>query len=325
MLKKLLFLLLFLNFVFASVFINTQDKFYVGEAVLFTIEANGSNIQFPKIANIDGFTVSKNGSSSSLSIVNGKRSEKLLQQYRFFPNKSVNLPPFKIVIDGEIYFTAPKLIKKVKIQKTKSNFLDFEITVSENNLYVGEQTIFTLKFKYRRDLQIVNLRYTPPSFDGFWFKEMAESKKYNEGLFVVQELRYILFPQKSGKIVIPALKMDISLVDSSASNTSFFGPPTKAEQVYSNELTMNIKTLPEDTFLIGTFSIEDKIDNKTIKAGEALNYEIQIQGRGNIDDIPEMKLEIPNATIYANKAIKKYDMINGKYGGTYKKTFSIVS
>jgi len=325
MLKKLLLQILLINFVFADVIMNSQSKFYAGEAVVFTLEANGRSIEFPLINNIDGFSVSKNGSSSSLSIINGQRTQKLQQQYKFFPNKTVTVPPFKIVIDGKDFYTKEKVIRSVKVKKTQSDFLDYEIFVSSKELYVGEQTIFTLKFKYRRDLQIVDLRYTPPNFDGFWSKQMGESKKYNEGTFVIQELKYVLFPQKSGRINIPALKMNISLVDSQTSNVSFFGPPTKAERVYSNELNFDIKKLPKNVFLIGDFTISNQIDKQTLNAGEALNYEIQIEGRGNIDDIPELQLNIPNATIYANKATKTYDMINGQYGGSYKKSFSIVA
>jgi len=325
MLKTFLFLTLFINFLYANVFINAQNKFYAGDAVVFTLEANGRDITFPQIENIDGFTVSKNGSSSSLTIINGKRTQQLLQQYKFFPNKSVVIPVFKVLIDGKEYFTKQRVIEKIKVQKTKSKFLDFTIEVSPHDLYVGEQTIFTLKFKYRRDLQIVNIRYTQPTFDGFWSKELGEAKKYNEGAFEVQELKYVLFPQKSGKINIPALKMDISLLDPRGSNNSFFGPATTVEKVYSNELNLRVTTLPQDAFLIGDFSIASKIDKDTLNAGDALNYEIQIEGRGNIDDIPELKLKIPNATIYENKATKTYDMTGGIYGGVYKKTFSIVA
>jgi len=115
------------------------------------------------------------------------------------------------------------------------------------------------------------------------------------------------------------------LVDSRNNNMSFFGPSTRIEKVYSNELALNVKELPKDTFLIGNFKIKDTIDKKVLNAGEALNFEIQINGRGNIDDIPEIKLDIPNATIYDNKAVKSYDMVDGQYGGTYKKSFSIVA
>ena len=326
MLKNLLFSLLFLiNFVYANISMHSPAKFYVGEPVIFTLEAIGNNILFPKIENIEGFIVTKNGSSSSLTIINGQRNQNLLQQYKFYPNKTIIIPSFKIIIDNKEYFTQKKEVKKINVQKTKSKYIDFTIDVTNKELYVGEQTIFTLIFKYRKDLQIVDLGFTEPVFSGFWSKQLTQPKKYDEGLFIVQELKYVIFPQKSGKIDIPALRVDVSLLDDRDNGMSFFGPPRRVEKIYSNELNLNVKNLPKNIFLIGEFTISDTIDKKVIKAGDALNFEIQIQGRGNIDDVPELTLDIPNATIYENKAVKTYDMTNGIYGGVYKKSFSIVA
>ena len=326
MLKKIVLILIFLSSaVVANVSMNSSDKFYSGEAVLFSLEASGSDIDFPEIKTIDGFVVTQNGSSSSISIINGNRTQKISKVYKFFPTKTVIIPKLKIIIDNKEYFTKQKTINEIKAQKTKSKYIDFVIDVSKKELFVGEQTIFTLIFKYRRDLQIVDLGFSAPVFNNFWSKQVGEPKKYNEGAFLVQELKYIIFPQKSGKIVIPALKVDVSLVDSRNNNMSFFGPATRIEKVYSNELTLDVKELPKNTFLIGNFKIKDNIDKKVLNAGEALNFDIQINGRGNIDDIPEIKLDIPNATIYDNKAVKSYDMVDGQYGGTYKKSFSIVA
>lgn len=267
----------------------------------------------------------KNGSSSSISIINGQRSQKILQQYKFFPDRSVVIPVFKVLIDGKEYFTKIKEVRKIKVEKTKSKYIDFLLKVSKNELYVGEQTLFTLIFKYRKDLQVVDLGFSLPSFQHFWSKQIGQAKKYDEGMFVVQELNYVLFPQKSGKLIIPSLRVDVTVVDSRDNGMSFFGPPTRVEKIYSNELTFDIKSIPQKLFLIGEFSLKEKIDKKSIKAGEALTFDIQIDGRGNLDDIPEIKIDIPNATVYENKAVKTYDMIDGKYGGVYKKSFSIVA
>ena len=326
MLNRVVLVLLFSAIVaFANVFVKSPNTFHEGDPLVFQIEATGIDIKFPNINSIDGFVVTKNGSSNSLTIVNGKRNQTISKTYKLFPNKTVTIPPFKILIDNKEFLTKEKRVNKIKAQKTKSKFIDFKIVVSDKELYVGEQTLFTLTFKYRRDLQIVDLGFTTPTFNDFWSKQINQPKKYMDGEFVVQELQYVIFPQKSGKITIPALKVDVSLVDSRNNNMSFFGPAVRIEKIYSNELTLNIKDLPNNAFLIGDFTINETVDEKVLNAGEALNFDIQIQGRGNIDDIPDFKLDIPSATIYDNKAVKTYDMINGKYGGTYKKSYSIVA
>ncbi len=323
--RCILFLTIFISWVFADVVMHTPSQFYGGEPVVFSLEASGSNIEFPVIDDIEGFLVSKHGSSSSLSILNGQRTQKIIQQYSFFPNRTVLIPKFKITIDGQSFHTQSKEVKKIEAKKTQSEYIDFTLTASKTDLYIGEQSLFTLIFKYRRDLQIVDLGFTSPNFQGFWSKQIGEAKKYEEGMFVVQELKYILFPQKSGKLTIPSLKVDVSVVDSRSNGMSFFGPPTRIEKVYSNELKFNVKAIPENLSIIGDFVLKENIDKKTIDAGEALTYNIEINGRGNLDDIPELKILVPNATIYDNKATKEFDMIDGKYGGIYKKSFSIVA
>jgi len=326
MFKKIfLFLFFLINTLCANVVMHSPGKFYAGEPVIFSLEAFGNDIEFPVINDIAGLSVQKNGSSSSISIINGKRTQKILQQYRFFPDSTIIIPKFKVIIDGKEYFTQQKEIHRIEVKKTQSKYIDFTLSTSKKNLYVGEQTLFTLIFKYRKDLQVVDLGFTAPSFQNFWSKQIGQPKKYDEGMFVVQELNYILFPQKSGKIKIPALKVDVSLVDSRNNGMSFFGPPTRLEKVYSNELEFDIKPIPENVLLIGDFKLTHNVNKKLINAGEALTFDIQIEGRGNLDDIPEIKLDIPNATIYDNDAIKTFDMVDGKYGGVYKKSFSIVA
>lgn len=323
--KTILFLFLLMNCLYANVTIHSPSKFYAGEPVIFSLEAFGNDIQFPRIDSILGMRVQKNGSSSSISILNGKRTQKLLQQYRFYPDATLIIPKFKVMIDGKEYFTQPRQINRIEVKKTKSKYIDFSIKTSKNTLYVGEQALFTLTFKYRRDLQVVDLGFTAPSFQNFWSKQIGQPKKYEDGMFIVQELNYILFPQRSGNIKIPALKVDVSLVDSRNNGISFFGPPTRLEKVYSNELLFEIKPIPEDLLLIGDFKLKENIDKKIINAGEALTLDIQIEGRGNLDDIPKVKLDIPNATVYDNKATKMFNMLDGKYGGVYKKSFSIIA
>ena len=150
--KYLFLLMMLINFLYASISMNSVDEFYSGEPLSFTIEAAGNDITFPIIQSVSGFKVTKNGSSNSVSIINGHRTQKLTQGYVFYPNKTVIIPKFKIIVDGKAYFTQEKEVKLLKVQKTKSQNMDLSINVSKKELYVGEQTIFSLIFKYRRDL-----------------------------------------------------------------------------------------------------------------------------------------------------------------------------
>ena len=134
-------------------------------------------------------------------------------------------------------------------------------------------------------------------------------------------------PKKSGKIVIDPLKIGIVQVDSRyPSYGGFFrSANTKTVPVYSNKLELNVKPLPGGVKLIGDFNIDAKVDKSEIDTGESVSYKIIISGRGNLDDIDEIKLNIPNGVVYDNPAKKEYNLINGVYGGKYEKTYSLTA
>ncbi len=327
--KKLFFFCSFLLFPFflqASVILKAPDSFVNGESYIFEYEAVGSSVDFPKIKQIDGFTVEDLGSSRSLQIINGNYDEKILKRFRIVPNKSFTIPPFVFKIDGKEIKSEEKKVSERKIQKTKSDYFDLTITPSKKQLYVGESLIVKLTFKYKRGLQITNLGFEPPHFENFWYKKIDNSnKRYEENGYNVQELDFLLFPQKSGVLQIKPLRVDVQMVDTnSSSNFTFFSSAPKLEKVYSNNLSFNVKALPSDVTLIGDFVLNASIDKDEINLGESINYRLEITGFGNFDDIEDFKLDIPNTTIYDNKAEVETNFKDNKYEGKYSKVFSIV-
>lgn len=324
MFRYILLLNILLVSLFANVKITAPNSFLKDELYIFSIEVNGSNIVFPKIDNIDGNVVNEIGSSSSTNIINGRISKSIRKNYSLLASKEFTIPSLEFEVDGKSFFTKEKKVLQQKVEKTKSNIFDLTIKANKNELFVGEDFILTLIFKYRKDAQITDLNLSKPSFDGFWYKQLEESKKYEENNFVVQELNYLLFPLQSGSLKIEPLFINASLVDFNRNFNSFFSTPTKQYKIYSNALNLNIKALPMNIDLIGDFTVEASIDKNSIKNGEAISYKVKIAGSGNIEDIKDIKLSLDNATIYENKAKIKATYINGKYKGTYDKTFSII-
>ena len=308
----------------ANVILKAPNSFMKGEGIKFSIEASGSDISFPHIDDIDGFAVENAGTSNQITIINGKRTQKTVKSYIVYPDREIVLPPFTIEIDGRDHLTKKKKVSIRKIKKTKSNLFDFQIKANKSKAYIGEDIIFTLIFKNSKHSDIIDLRFQEPSFPNFWHKQIGEPKKYEKNGFVVQELNYLLFPQKSGKLIIDPLKIDVVLMDMKGVY-SFFAAPSKTKKIYSNALNFDIKPLPESVSLIGEFEIDTKINKKEIKKGESVSFQIGIKGYGNIEDIELPKLNIEDATIYENKPEKKEYIKNGRYGGEYKKSFSIVA
>lgn len=325
---RILFLIILFNLsLLAKVTLYAPDSFTKGESLIFSLEAIGSSVKFPKIEKIEGYLVESLGTSRSIQITNGNYSEKLKQNYRLFPKSDITIPSFTFEINGIEEKTQAKKISSLKIEKTKSNYFDLSLKASKQNPYVGEDLIVKLIFKYKRALQITELGFEKPHFDGFWYKKLeGSSKQYEENGFVIQELDFLLFPQRNGILNITPLKVDVGVVDTSRSNNSFsfFSPTPKIIKVYSNELKFDVKTLPKDINLIGDFDINASVDKRKINQGESISYKINILGSGNFDDINDIKLNIKNAMVYDNKAKVLTNYEDGKYTGKYEKVYSIV-
>ncbi len=325
---KIVFIIFFIPvYLFSRVSLEAPDSFYKGEQVVFSISASGADVEFPAINKIDDYIVQNAGTSSSTSIINGVRNQSLKRTFAFRPTTTTTIPPFEIKIDGKIFKTKAKTIKAKAVEKTISPNYELIIDVDKKNLFVGESTVLKLIFKYRKDLQIVDLQFAKPTFENFWMKELKSNNTQNSsGDFVIQELNYLLFPQKSGKLIIEPLKIDVVTMDNRYGGYGFFSQTaTKTTPVYSNSINLTVKQLPNGIKLIGDFSIDATIDKDTINQGDAVSYKIQIEGRGNLDDIDEIKLNIPNTTIYDNPSQKDYNIKDNKYGGIYTKTYSIVA
>ena len=306
----------------ANVNLYLNEKIILGEPLVFTIEISGEKVKFPDLSLIDGNVVQEISSSISTNIINGTVSKVIKKSYSLIPTKDFIFPSLEFEIDGKKFKTKEKNIVVEKVSKTKSDIFDLSINVDKNEFYVGENFILKILFKHKKDAKIVGLSLNKPTFDGFWYKQIDDTKKYEENDFNVIELKFLLTPLKDGILTINPILLQAQIIDESFK--SYFST-TKDINIYSNELNLKIKKLPQDIKLVGDFEIESTIDKEKIKAGEAVSYKLKITGTGNFDDILDIKLPLSDVTIYENKPEIKTYILNDKYEGTYEKVFSIVS
>lgn len=306
----------------ANVNLYLNEKVILGEPLVFTIEISGEKVKFPDLSLIDGNVVQEISSSISTNIINGTVSKVIKKSYSLISTKDFIFPSLEFEIDGEKFKTKEKNIVVEKVSKTKSDIFDLSINVDKNEFYVGENFILKILFKHKKDAKIVGLSLNKPTFDGFWYKQIDDTKKYEENDFNIIELKFLLTPLKDGILTINPILLQAQIIDESFK--SYFST-TKDINIYSNELNLKIKKLPQDIKLVGDFEIESTIDKEKIKAGEAVSYKLKITGNGNFDDILDIKLPLSDVTIYENKPEIKTYISNDKYEGTYEKVFSIVS
>ena len=308
---------------FSNVQLSIPKDVVRGEALFFSIEITGNDIVFPNFKTIDSYSVQEVSSSTSRNIINSQITKKVKKVYSLYPTKDFLFPDLKFVVDGKEYFSKEQNIVLKEPQKTISSNFELSLKADVKELYVNENFILTLLFKYKKNANIVDLSFEKPNFDNFWYKQLDDSKQYQEGDFVIQELKFLLFPLKKGILKINPLKINAQIVESNNS-FSFFSNATSTVKIYSNELEFNVNELPSNVNLIGKFDIKTQVDKVKIKQGEAISYKLEISGYGNIDDIKDIKLDLKDVTIYENKPIVKAKYEDEKYKGTYTKVFSII-
>ena len=116
--KAILLSLFCLIYSYGNIILKAPDSFIIGDRVVFTLQYNGVDTpNFPNIKKIEDFTVSSLGTTSNLSIINGKRSQHISHSYFFYPTRSVTIPSFKIQLNNKTIQTKPKTIKATQTKK----------------------------------------------------------------------------------------------------------------------------------------------------------------------------------------------------------------
>lgn len=183
--------------------------------------------------------------------------------------------------------------------------------ISKNSPY--EQEGFTVTFRLYTTLNIVNFGNIQfPEFEGFMVEEIElplnrqlKMERYNDRNYYTADLRKsLLFPQRSGKIAIPAgtLEMVFS-VPSGKRVSTFFGSQELMVDVkkalVTNPVTVNVKSLPANrptgyANAVGRFTMNSEISATQLKANEAVTLQIEISGTGNMKLIRNPEVSFPN-------------------------------
>lgn len=74
---KFFILIVFTSFLYGNVVVKSSDNFVLNENYVFEIEADGTDVEFPKIDKIDNYIVSNLGTSRTMTSINGNVVNKI--------------------------------------------------------------------------------------------------------------------------------------------------------------------------------------------------------------------------------------------------------
>jgi hypothetical protein len=312
------------NPLFAAVNARVDTKSVeLGEAVTYSLELHGEKIKKPNITSLCDSDIISSGSQTSMQIINGEMSKSYTLSYRFVPQKSCKIESVEVEIDGKVEASAEIEIEVKPVSAAKD--LDFELRLSSDKkeLYVGETFDVTLIFKQKNSVDAVDSEFTPPEFKGFWVKGETQPQRYQEDAYTVTKVLYSLAPQRVGEHKISKAQMRVASRSSREDSWGAWIPTIKWKTYFSNELEFSVKALPSGVDLVGNFTIKATPDKKEIKANEALNLTIEVEGEGNLEDIKSFKKSIDGVAVFDEKIAIEGNKLTQKIAYVTERDFVI--
>lgn len=288
----------------------------------FEMNQDGDNFRPPSFENFK--VVGGPNQSISNSWINGKRSFSKTYSYFLAPQKRgrSTIGQATIEIDGETYKTLPievEVTAAVEVPKDGNNAdyvasenVHLVAEVSNANPYLNEAITVTYKLYVSHDVSITSQwrEIDTPKYADFWSQNIDNQNNFKvyEGKYNGENYRYVvlrttvLYPQKTGKLDIEPLTLDIP-IDVQGNRRDIFGRRLMERvnrTISAGNRTIDVKPLPlegkPDGFngAVGDFSF-DVVTNKTIlNANESMQLDVKISGKGNLKLFTAPTIKLPS-------------------------------
>jgi len=281
----------------------SSPTIYKGDTVNFIITADGEDITFPQIDEIEKNHIMGTSSSQSINMINGDITRTTSKTYSFRAEASLTIPSFTVIADGKSYQTKTIEVSVLK-PKASQDGADFvlEMSLDKQKAYVGEGVDLSITFKRKINARAEKLQLGEPELENFWVKKIEKVEEGREGDYIFQKIHYLIFPQKSGAFTIPTIEALVGKRVNRRGNGSFFNDPffgsltqqLSWQKVFSNEPSLEVTPLPNGLELYGNYQIEAHVDKQEVQANRPVNLTISVKGEGNIDDIKKFDISINN-------------------------------
>ena len=317
----------------------------------FTMNTDGDDFEPPNFKN---FTVISGPSQFiNKSWMNGTRLFSKSYSYFLAPKKrgEFTIGQATIEIDGEIYKTRPiKITVTAAIDKPKnpndpnyiaSQNIHLVAEISNTNPYLNEAITVVYKLYVAQDTGVRNWReLDSPRYSDFWSQNMDVKGVNNiqNGTYKGEDYRYailkktVLYPQKTGKLTIEPLSLDVT-VEVPSQRRDIFGRSTTPvnRTISSGNRTINVKPLPENgkpedfSGAVGNFDLKVTTNKQTLKATEALELKVRVSGKGNLKLFKLPDLVLPSALeVYEPEHSENVQIRGSGMQGAISDTYTVV-
>ena len=318
----------------------------------FVMNENGDNFIPPDFTNF--LVVSGPQQSVNRSWVNGVSSFSKTYTYFLTPKSKgvLRIGQAQITINGEVYKTSPvevqvtEAVKKPNDPDNIDYLTDENIhliaEISNNSPYLNEGISVVYKLYFRNPISINDVQeLESPTYGDFWSSKINigriqvdprgqyKGEPYNE---VVWQ-KVVLYPQKSGKLTIEPLTLNLQLSVPSNRRDLFGRRILKQGQktITSGRRTLNIKPLPTSgqpenfTGAVGQFDFDVILSKDALKASESFQTKIKVSGKGNLNLFQLPEINVPNTLeVYEPERKETIKTTLSGTEGTVEENYTIV-
>lgn len=233
------------------------DRVYAGESFAYRVIVEGATPQVqPQLPALDAFEVAYEGdqdvSSHSITIVNGRRTETVIEQYYFQYRLTAlspgqhTIPAAALTIDGRTYRTEPIAITVV--QPTEHQDFKLRLALEKERVYVGEPVKLRLTWYLRQSVRgfalslplagafaagdpaapanaqqgLLSGEYVAVPFLGSEVLARRGQGTLNGEQFTTLTLEKVLIPQETGQFRIGPAAVELNIVTGQAPSRSPF-------------------------------------------------------------------------------------------------------
>jgi hypothetical protein len=299
----------------------------------YVVNAKPSSFGAPEISNFYVLSGPNQSTSQSIQIINGRRTSSVTITYSYYLQATGEgnfaIPAATAVVDNKNYTSNTVKIEVITGENpagatqpsTSQTQQPQDIDVSEDlfvrilsnrkNIYRGEYIIVTIKLYTR--LSITGFGESEmPDFQGFWTQDIESPtqlnlvrENVNGKIFNTAVIKkVILFPQKTGEIIIDPFKLETYIRQQTNRPRSpfddFFGNSYSnvVKPLVSNTAKIQVKDLPPGapegySGAVGNLEIKAEIDKQEAVTNDALTFKVIVSGNGNVQLIDAPRINFP--------------------------------
>jgi hypothetical protein len=314
-----------------------RNSMHMGETVTLNVESSGdSSASQPDFAALrDDFDLLGTQSSSSVSIVNGQTSSKLLWAIGLQPKHAGNLtiPAFAVGGAKTVPLTLNVLAAASGAVGKAGDDLFVQAEAVPRSPYVQQEVRLTVKLYYA--LSLIDGNLDDPKADGLVVRKLGQDANYTADLdgrrYRVVERHYAASAENSGTLDLPPIVFRGRGLDPGDMNSFFSRGRSVSAQ--SDPIALDVRARPPasggDMWLPAqslTLTVEGAAADTSAHVGEPLTLTVRLKAQGlAFEQLPELKLPtIDGAEIYPDKeTTQNRDDGNWIYGQRERK-FAIV-